>query len=280
MSLRVPFLCREGVHELRHTKECYLGQHQPQKRPKSLTRHKKSVNELWFTNDLLPTPPRIRPCRQSVSDTVGRDCGPDTASSAPWEKQRGGTRKTWRRAGYGHAQEPEDTRTGTQSSRISVHAVQKAEDGLYAFEPHQQQPPQAHQTRSTPRLGAADFEVSRTGVGTNIPRLEVLPPAGPDVCSGCFGTSPQQGDGGEVVAGGGARNPRPSPTRHGYSRGARSDASATTSSGSGGRNSSGSGGKRVAHDRRRIATTPVWKRPAVPLSKPYVPVPRKEHGRL
>ena len=27
--------------------------------------------------------------------------------------------------------------------------------------------------------------------------------------------------------------------------------------------------------RERIATTPVWKRPVVPLSKPYVPVPRK-----
>lgn len=28
--------------------------------------------------------------------------------------------------------------------------------------------------------------------------------------------------------------------------------------------------------RKKIPTKPVWKRPAVPLSKPYVPVPRKE----
>lgn len=35
--------------------------------------------------------------------------------------------------------------------------------------------------------------------------------------------------------------------------------------------SRGSSGKR----RRKVSTTPVWKRPAVPLSKPYVPVPRR-----
>lgn len=58
---------------------------------------------------------------------------------------------------------------------------------------------------------------------------------------------------------------------------------------SGGGNGSGSrsgssggasGRKSLALDRRRISTTPVWKRPAVPLSKPYVPVPRKESGRV
>lgn len=38
--------------------------------------------------------------------------------------------------------------------------------------------------------------------------------------------------------------------------------------------SSGSAGSSV-QGRRRVKTTPVWKRPVVPLSKPYVPVPRK-----
>ena len=36
---------------------------------------------------------------------------------------------------------------------------------------------------------------------------------------------------------------------------------------------------RAGKKRERIAATPVWKRPVVPLSKPYVPVPRKDSGR-
>lgn len=248
-----------------------------------------SEEKLSIDSDLLSTPPWINsPLRQSVSDAVEGDCGPVTASSAPWEKQKSGNRKTWGRAGPGHAQEPEDT----QNSRGSAHAVQEGGE-LYAFESNQQQqspppppsppPPQAGQTRTTPLPCVAAVSISNSsGTSRSSTRLEVLPPASPGACSGCFGTPPQQEGGGEVVTGGGGlRNPRPSPTRRGYSRAARSDASATASSGSGGRDSSGSGGRRAAHhDRRRIATTPVWKRPAVPLSKPYIPVPRKDSGRL
>ena len=45
-----------------------------------------------------------------------------------------------------------------------------------------------------------------------------------------------------------------------------------TSAGSGGRLCTAAGSKKM---RERISATPVWKRPVVPLSKPYVPVPRK-----
>eukprot|EP00752_Nemacystus_decipiens_P007290 g6523.t1 len=232
----------------------------------------------------------------SVSDAAGGDLGPATASSAPWEKQELGHRETWGRVGSGHAHEPEETRTGTQTRRGSAHAVQDG-DELYTFESNQQrrhqqqqqQPPlplpRSGQTRTTPRscATAASSSDSAPSSGSSA-RLEVLPAASPDACYGCSGViPPQQDDGDEVVVtgGGGLPNPGLPLTRRGYSRGARSDASATTSSGSESRNiTSGSAGKQVAHDRRRIATTPVWKRPAVPLSKPYVPVPRKESGRF
>lgn len=232
------------------------------------------------------------PLRQSVSDSVGGDCGgPATASSAPREKRKGGNRKTWGRVGSDPGQAPQDTRTGTPSSTTgsSTLAVQEGDnEQLYAFEANQQPPQQQQQPgqarRTTPRPGAAAAAVSssNSSSGTRSTRLEALPPPSPDACSGCFGTPPQQDGGSEAaVTGSGLPNPRLSPKGRGYSRGPRSDASATASSGSGGRNtSSGSGGKKVVHDRRRIATTPVWKRPAVPLSKPYVPVPRKESGGL
>lgn len=227
---------------------------------------------------------------QSVSDVFGGDCGPTTASSAPWEKQeKSGDRKTWgRRVGSDHAREPQDTpptRTTPSSSRGGACCTVQERNELQTFEQNQPPPPlpKAERTRRTPRPSAADLP-TRSSCSRNGTRLEVLPTASPDAaCSGCIGAPPQEDRvGGKVVGGGGLPNQRlSSPTRRGYSRGAKSDASATASSaGSGGRNSSGSRAKKAGHDRRRIATTPVWKRPAVPLSKPYVPVPRKERGRL
>lgn len=236
--------------------------------------------------DVLPPPPWISCacCAQSVSDSaaVGGDCGPATVSSAPWDKPKSRNRKTWRRAGSGHAQEAADALTGALSSRESAHAVVQEGNELHVLESNQQPPPQAtQQTRTIPGPCGNSSSSSRSGTSS---RLEALPPPSPDAgCSaGCFGTPPQQGGGGEAaIGGGGLRNPRLSPTRRrGYSGGARSDASTATSAGPGGRKSSGSSGRKVVHDRRRIATTPVWKRPAVPLSKPYVAVPKKENGRL
>ncbi|CAM9218109.1 unnamed protein product [Sphacelaria rigidula] len=51
-------------------------------------------------------------------------------------------------------------------------------------------------------------------------------------------------------------------------------------SGSGSGSGSGSAGSSVQGSRRRITATPVWKRPVVPLSKPYVPMPSKNSGRF
>lgn len=56
--------------------------------------------------------------------------------------------------------------------------------------------------------------------------------------------------------------------------------SAVSGSGSGSGSSSGSAGSSVHGGRRRITATPVWKRPVVPLSKPYVPMPSKDSGRF
>lgn len=48
---------------------------------------------------------------------------------------------------------------------------------------------------------------------------------------------------------------------------------------SGGASSMGSNGSSCKPHRKIIAVTPVWKRPAVPLTKAYVPVPRNDCGR-
>lgn len=79
-------------------------------------------------------------------------------------------------------------------------------------------------------------------------------------------------------------SPTPSPSSAGGG-GSAATASVTNSGG----NSVGSGGgssnnnniinnnnNNYQRPRKRIAATPVWKRPVVPLSKPYVPVPRKD----
>jgi len=201
----------------------------------------------------LSTPPWILPLRQSASDAAGGDHSLATASPAPREKQiKSGSRKTWDRVGSGHAQEPEDMHTGTQRSSGSAHHAVPEGDEFCAFESNHQHhlpPPQARQTGPSARECATAALSNNGADGSTSTGLEVLPPAGPD-----FDTPPQQDGGG---------------------------APAITRSGSGGRsNSSGSGGKRVVHDRKRIATTPVWKRPAVPLSQPYVPVPKKASGRM
>lgn len=60
-------------------------------------------------------------------------------------------------------------------------------------------------------------------------------------------------------------------------------ASGAASLGSGGNSGSNSTVRQKGdkpENRKRIAVTPVWKRPVVPLSKPYVPLPTKDDGRF
>lgn len=80
---------------------------------------------------------------------------------------------------------------------------------------------------------------------------------------------------GKIVRGKGVRNSEvlsPEPST-GVRRGPETCSGAATVSST---SSSGSVGSSSVQGRKRIKATPVWKRPIVPLSKPYVPVPRKD----
>lgn len=220
----------------------------------------------------FPPIPLFRPS-QSVSETAGGDEGPASAFSAPRRERSSGNRKAWRRGGNGVAYETEDALAERSSSSRSASTDQMGDEPNASISNQQASPPRQIETTSHPGIGAA-------ALASTVLASQVSSPVSPSAGLRHVRDSPQQDGSAEVVVSAGLRKSRPpSPTRP--PRGVRSAKSDSTSSaGSGGRSGAGSGGKKTVLDRRRITTIPVWKRPAVPLSKPYVPVPRKGGGGL
>lgn len=233
------------------------------------------------------TPPGLpsKNC-QSISESVAEDDGPRSSSPAPRGRAplRIGTR-TWGQVDFDDTQDIEDHElTGRHSNNGgNGHALQEG-TRLGAIRSKHKQPQGELMGTVAPRSQAAAAATttalpSRGAVRDADFTYLASPKSGTG--SSCA-PSQQDVDGAETVISGGLRNSRLlSPTR-------RSSAPATTRVGSGGRgrraggsSSSGSSSrKRVVLDRRRIDATPVWKRPVVPLSKPYVPLPRKNNGRF
>ncbi|CAM9248345.1 unnamed protein product [Ectocarpus fasciculatus] len=210
----------------------------------------------------------------SIAETAVGDNGLGVASSASRQRTPA-RRKTWRRVDPDHIEEVQDVLEGACNNSDDAQDVRKAELDAMKSSHHQPQENQegstpAQHTTTTPPSGGALLEPDLASSPTSARRA-----------SGSSCAPPLPGDdSGEVVTvrRGLSKPPLLSPTRPSFSsRYARSaSASATTgvavsAYGSGSR-------KQRALGRRRISTTPVWKRPAVPLSKPYVPVPQKDTG--
>ncbi|CBN76751.1 hypothetical protein Esi_0000_0565 [Ectocarpus siliculosus] len=206
----------------------------------------------------------------SIAETVVGDNGPGVASSASRR------RKTWRRVDPDHIEEVQDALEGACSNSGGAQDVRKAELDALKSTHHQPQAnqqgstPAQHTTTTTSPSGGALLEPHLASSPTNARRASG---------SSCAPPLPDDDSGEMVTVSRRLRKPPLlSPTRPSFSsRYARSaSASATTgvaASAYGSRNR-----KQGALGRRRISTTPVWKRPAVPLSKPYVPVPQKDTG--
>ncbi len=219
---------------------------------------------------------------QSISETVGGDNGPASASSSAPRRgtKSSGNRKTWERAGSGPADEMEEAPGETRRGNSGGGSTPPERGGVEPNTSRSNQQPDSppRQTAATPDSGAGDANLSSTMEADSRAFSPVRPSVGLRryLCD----STPQDRGGEAAVGSGGLPKPRSvPPTRP--SRGVRSALSDTTSAGlSDRRRTTGSGAKKPVLDRRRITTTPVWKRPAVPLSKPYVPVPRTDSGRL
>ncbi|CAM9624322.1 unnamed protein product [Ectocarpus sp. 12 AP-2014] len=209
----------------------------------------------------------------SIAETAVEDNGAGVASSASRR------RKTWRRVDPDHIEEVQDAFEGACSNSEGAQDVRKAELDALKSTHHQ---PQANQQGSAPAQHTTTTTSPRGGALLELDLASSLTNARRASGSSCAPLLPDEDNGDNVTVRRGPRKPPLlSPTRPSFSsRYARSaSASATTgvaASAYGSRNR-----KQGALGRRRISTTPVWKRPAVPLSKPYVPVPQKDtDGRI
>lgn len=215
------------------------------------------------------------PYQQSIAETVVVDNGPGVASTASGQRTSG-RRKTWGRVDRDHIEEVQDALEGAYSNCEGAQDVRKAERDALKSSHHQPQAnqqgslPAQHTTTATPPSGGALLEPDLASPPTSTRRTPG---------SSCAPPLPDDDSGENINLSCGLRKPPlSSPTRPSFSsRYARSaSASATTGAAA---SAYGSGSrKQGALGRRRISTTPVWKRPAVPLSKPYVPVPQKDTG--
>ncbi|CAM9631154.1 unnamed protein product, partial [Hapterophycus canaliculatus] len=214
------------------------------------------------------TPPPVQSARSffsisgsaSASETGGGGGLASTSAPTRIEPLRSGARKTWGRADSFHT----DFVRGNLNSAGNAHASRETGRDVVKTNRHQPAgdvlstadtatilPSSASpDTRTTPRRDK-DGNPTMSAVGGN----------GQGLSSPTQASSPAVGTNSNVPAG----------TNATWARSVR----VRSRSGGG-----GGGRKDLALDRRRISTTPVWKRPAVPLSKPYVPVPRKDGGRV